>query len=265
MIRTYEIDFDDALVDSASEIFETLGTDIDTAINMFLRQAVLRKGFPFRIVIPGADEGSEAEEREEPSAVPPVSQEVAARVEANEALVAAMRSEIGDKAVTPEFDENEDDGTHGDYDAAPSPESDGIAAERGAPPEPEITVGSEIMPEPAIADEAELSDEAEIAAEPATVSESQMTVVAQAAAESERAAEPEDETEPAIAAEIEINAELAATTEPEIASESSPATEPEITSESATAVSDDEDEDEAAPENLFDSWDVGEEEDVGCR
>lgn len=61
MVKTYEIDFDDELVNEASRIFETLGTDIDTAINIFLKQAVLRKGFPFEVAIPN-EENEETEE-----------------------------------------------------------------------------------------------------------------------------------------------------------------------------------------------------------
>ena len=235
MIKTFEIDLDDALVENASEIFETLGTDIDTAIKMFLTQATLRQGFPFEVVIPSeetengnlkieneatsvsespvetesapADDASSASETvptepeldslhegvseeeenalatatesasiEESAPVPPISAEVAARVAANEALVAEMREEIGDKAVTPEFDENEDDGTHGDYDSAPAP------AEEEIPPQQE------------------------------TVSEPEHS-------------ETEDSSSP----------------------------------------DEDEEEDETTPDNLFDAWDVGEEEDIGCR
>ncbi|MBQ7158518.1 MAG: type II toxin-antitoxin system RelB/DinJ family antitoxin [Treponema sp.] len=147
MIKTYEIDLDDTLVDSASKIFEALGTDVDAAISIFLNQAVLRKGFPFDVVIPEADdadgtiEETPAAETQEESAgpvaenlsaddtieetsdaVPSISPEVAARVAANETLVAQMKDEIGDRIVTPEFDENEDDGTHGDYDSTPTAE-----------------------------------------------------------------------------------------------------------------------------------------------
>ena len=161
MIKTYEIDLDDALVDTASKIFETLGTDIDTAIKLFLTQANLRKGFPFDVTIP-------QEEEKEDCAVT-VAPEISERVAANEALVAQMKQEIGDKAVTPEFDENEDDGTHGDYEATQA-EAEPVRKEIKAP--------------------------------------------AQTAAES---------------------------------------------------TDDDEDEDETTPDNLFDSWDVGEEEDIGCR
>ena len=223
MIKTFEIDLDDALVENASEIFEALGTDIDTAIKMFLTQATLRQGFPFEVVIPSEEtapvsespvetenapaddafsasetvpkepeldslhEGVSEEEENalatatesvsvESAPVPPISAEVAARVAANEALAAQMREEIGDKAVTPEFDENEDDGTHGDYDSAPAP------AEEEIPPQQE------------------------------TVSEPEHS-------------ETEDSPSP----------------------------------------DEDEEEDETTPDNLFDAWDVGEEEDIGCR
>lgn len=52
MIKTYEIDLDDKLVENASKIFDSLGTDIDSAIKIFLTQAILRKGFPFEVAVP---------------------------------------------------------------------------------------------------------------------------------------------------------------------------------------------------------------------
>ena len=189
MIKTYEIDLDDSLVDSAEDIFGRLGTDVDTAIKVFLNQAVLRKGFPFEVVIPEENKpspdkidsrllNSETEFAE--SKVPedeaqnlPVSPEIAARVAANETLVKQMRSEIGGAGVIPEFDENEDDGTRGDY------------------------------------------EQAEIAT-PASEYESE------SAAESGQKSEPEAE-------------------------------------------GDEEDEDETTPDNLFDAWDAGDEEEIGCR
>ena len=130
MIKTYEIDLDDELVENANGLFENLGIDIDTAIKIFLKQAILRNGFPFEVAIPKDVENvvkrevPETEQmadttEEEEVPVSQVSPEIAARVAANEALVAEMRNEIGEKEVTPEFDENEDDGTHGDYDASP--------------------------------------------------------------------------------------------------------------------------------------------------
>ncbi|MBQ4378140.1 MAG: type II toxin-antitoxin system RelB/DinJ family antitoxin [Treponema sp.] len=198
MIKTYEIDFDEELVKDAGELFNTLGTDIDTAINIFLKQAVLRKGFPFDVVIPESEneencpvhEGVTQEEEcaacvATTSPAVTVSPEIEARVAANEALVAEMRNEIGDKAVTPEFDENEDDGTHGDYEQAPEETS-----------------------EPALDDE------------------------------------PSEEDKP---------------------SAEEPSESP-VSQETADSENDDsEDEDETTPENLFDGWDVGEEEDIGCK
>ena len=194
MIKTYEIDLDDSLVNSASELFEALGSNIDAAIAIFLKQAILRKGFPFDVTIPEENESGKSKTENDETEVPEESSEyeadcedihegvsdeeecavasvnsfseaespeIAARVAANEALVEQMRNEIGDKAVTPEFDENEDDGTHGDYD-------------------------SDVK------------------------------------------------------------------------------TENETPSESDSS-SDDEDEDETTPDNLFDAWDVGDEEEIGCR
>lgn len=62
MIRTYEIDLDDKLVEDSSKIFESLGSDIDSAIKIFLTQSVLRKGFPFEIAVP--DEKNEEIKKE---------------------------------------------------------------------------------------------------------------------------------------------------------------------------------------------------------
>ncbi len=55
MVRTYEIDLDDKLVNDASKIFETLGSDIDSAIKIFLTQAILRNGFPFEVAVPQSE------------------------------------------------------------------------------------------------------------------------------------------------------------------------------------------------------------------
>ena len=232
MIKTYDIDLDDTLVDGASKIFENLGTDIDSAIKIFLTQAILRKGFPFDVTIPekveseaavggmiSAESGACAEtvdsvaesedssieddvseddvfhggisEEEEFAAatataesvateapVPQVSAEIAARVAANEALVAEMRNEIGEKEVTPEFDENEDDGTYGNYEQAGEVESE------DAPVVTETSGDEEVV----------------------------------------------DVGEPAPSEE-----------------------------------DDSEDEDETTPDNLFDAWDVGDEEEIGCK
>lgn len=201
MIKTFEIDLDDALVENASEIFEALGTDIDTAIKMFLTQATLRQGFPFELTIPQESENDSlhdgvSEEEEdalamatetpvEASPVPPVSPEIAARVAANEALVAQMREEIGDKDLTPEFDEGEEEKIQN---AECEMHND---SESASPVEAEVASESDEMP-----------------------------------------SEPEK----------------------------SPVTEP-----ASELVDEDEEEDETTPDNLFDAWDVGEEEDIGCR
>jgi len=238
MVKTYEIDLEDSLVDSASKVFEMLGSDIDAAITMFLKQSILRKGFPFAVAVPEIENGEleiencepigedvnfvEAEvapetenhaesdcddlhggvsEDEENAfatvSVPPVSPEIAARVAANEALVAQMRNEIGEKAVTPEFDENEDDGTHGDYDSNLEIENEKI--ENG-----KLKIEN---------------------------------------SGSENDAAPETETSSL--------------------GESSAESEPVAGSENADE--DSEDEDETTPENLFDAWDVGDEEEIGCK
>ena len=62
MVRTYEIDLDDKLVNDASEIFETLGSDIDSAIKIFLTQAILRKGFPFEVAVPQSEKAETEKE-----------------------------------------------------------------------------------------------------------------------------------------------------------------------------------------------------------
>ena len=227
MIKTYDIDLDDELVECASDIFENLGTDIDSAIKIFLKQVVLRKGFPFEIVIPEETEsgklkaessvekaacesenpsieeddihGGITEEEENAAGVAVdapvfhVSPEIEARVAANEALVAEMRNEIGEKEVTPEFDENEDDGTHGNYEQAGEVESGKRKVESEDAP-----VVTETSGDGNVAEKAETS----------------------AADVQESSAADEDDSE---------------------------------------------DEDETTPENLFDSWDVGDEEEIGCK
>lgn len=230
MIKTYDIDLDDELVECASDIFDNLGTDIDSAIKIFLKQVVLRKGFPFEIVIPEETESGKLKaessvekaacESENPSieeddihggiteeeenaagvaveapAAPVfhVSPEIEARVAANEALVAEMRNEIGEKEVTPEFDENEDDGTHGNYEQAGEVESG------------KRKVESEDAP-----------------------------VVTKSSGDGN----------------VAENAEASAD---------------DVQESSAADEDDSEDEDETTPENLFDSWDIGDEEEIGCK
>lgn len=251
MIKTYDIDLDDELVRSAGEIFENLGTDIDSAIKIFLKQAVLRKGFPFEIVIPEETEsgklkaessvekaacesenssieeddihGGITEEEENAAGVAVdapvfhVSPEIEARVAANEALVAEMRNEIGEKEVTPEFDENEDDGTHGNYEQAGEVESGKRKVESEDAPVVTETSGDE-----------EVVD----VGEPAPSEET--PVVTKSSGDGN----------------VAENAETSAA---------------DVQESSAADEDDSEDEDETTPENLFDSWDVGDEEEIGCK
>ena len=254
MIKTFDIDLDENLVDEASKVFEELGTDIDAAIKIFLKQAILRKGFPFEVVIPQSEgltseskdtvteqisdneENSEKLDKPETknvvepnivcstelhggiteeeeaalalAAASPISSSagVAEKVAANEAIVAEMRDEIGNKDVTPEFDENEDDGTYGNYEIAPS--VDKSVVEENSPNKSEEVV----------IDEAESSDMKNVIVEEQVANEAENVIEETESTSSEELIETEDD-----------------------------------------------DEDETTPDSLFDAWDVGEEEDIGCR
>ena len=46
---------DENLKKQANELFADLGLDMSTAVNMFLRQSVMRDGIPFEIVRPNAE------------------------------------------------------------------------------------------------------------------------------------------------------------------------------------------------------------------
>lgn len=126
MIRTYEIELDETLVNQADEIFNKLGSDIDSAIKMFLTQSVLRKGFPFDVTVPEVEPEDPSENEaglssqesikkdipvsENKNTVSSVSDEVAARVAANEALVEQLKDEIGENAdAVPEFEPGEEE------------------------------------------------------------------------------------------------------------------------------------------------------------
>lgn len=41
--------------EQAQQLFKSLGMDMTTAINIFLRQALMRKGLPFEVTAEGAD------------------------------------------------------------------------------------------------------------------------------------------------------------------------------------------------------------------
>ncbi|MFI3115028.1 MAG: type II toxin-antitoxin system RelB/DinJ family antitoxin [Clostridia bacterium] len=46
---------DSEIKKEASELFSTLGMDMSTAVNIFLRQAIYNKGIPFEIKIPNEE------------------------------------------------------------------------------------------------------------------------------------------------------------------------------------------------------------------
>ncbi|WP_191014052.1 type II toxin-antitoxin system RelB/DinJ family antitoxin [Treponema zioleckii] len=162
--KEFTFSIDERLANKATELFEQLGMTLDSAVNIFISQAVLRRGLPFQIVMPeNADEKTEikeakpeepkensqadetttesneceeakeaekteetcvaktesaqaeeptcsAKENEQPSTaeVSFVTPEIAARVAANETLVAEMRGSLESSDCTPEFEENEE-------------------------------------------------------------------------------------------------------------------------------------------------------------
>lgn len=55
-MATINIRVDDDLKKEASDLFADLGIDMSTAVNMFLRQSVMRDGIPFEVTrdIPNA-------------------------------------------------------------------------------------------------------------------------------------------------------------------------------------------------------------------
>lgn len=49
-MATLNVRVDEELKKQASELFASLGLDMSTAVNMFLRQSVIRDGIPFEVV-----------------------------------------------------------------------------------------------------------------------------------------------------------------------------------------------------------------------
>ncbi|MCR4823532.1 MAG: hypothetical protein K5873_11750 [Treponema sp.] len=167
MIKTYEIDLDDSLVETACKVFEEKGSDIDSAIKAFLEETVKAQGLSIAEekcnlnkenspeTEPVQEESSDihggvSEEEESAFATVTVDPAIAERVAANEALVAQMRGEIGEQSLVPEFDENEDDGTQGDYDSGP---------EKQSPSEEESKPDSEEISQEEVSSEKEASSE----------------------------------------------------------------------------------------------------------
>lgn len=113
MVKTYEIDLDDALVDSASGVFETIGIDIDTAVNMFLKRAVLEKGFPVafgNLENSSEDAVSESAFISPSENIPVVSQEITEPVMTGGSL-GVEEDEIDAEGDVSEFDEEDEDET----------------------------------------------------------------------------------------------------------------------------------------------------------
>lgn len=55
-----QIRIDAELKKEASELFTYLGLDMSTAVNLFLRQCVLRGGLPFKVEVPRYNAETEA-------------------------------------------------------------------------------------------------------------------------------------------------------------------------------------------------------------
>ena len=49
------IRMDRVVKEQAQQLFKSLGMDMTTAINIFLRQALIRKGLPFEVTAEGTD------------------------------------------------------------------------------------------------------------------------------------------------------------------------------------------------------------------
>lgn len=57
-----EIKADEQLIKEASEIFEALGMDLETGIEVYLRQVVDKKGIPFEVTLEATESDSVLED-----------------------------------------------------------------------------------------------------------------------------------------------------------------------------------------------------------
>ena len=57
-----EIKADEQLIKEASEIFEALGMDLETGIEVYLRQVVDKKGIPFEVTLEAKESDSVLED-----------------------------------------------------------------------------------------------------------------------------------------------------------------------------------------------------------
>lgn len=48
-----QVRIDETLKTQSEELFSQLGIDMSSAVNMFLRQCVMRGGLPFQVAVPG--------------------------------------------------------------------------------------------------------------------------------------------------------------------------------------------------------------------
>lgn len=66
-MTTLSIRVDEEVKKQASDLFADLGLDMSTAVNMFLRQAILRDGLPFEVLreVPNAETLAAIEEVQE--------------------------------------------------------------------------------------------------------------------------------------------------------------------------------------------------------
>jgi DNA-damage-inducible protein J len=48
-----QVRIDETLKKQSAELFSQLGIDMTSAVNMFLRQCVMRGGLPFQVAVPG--------------------------------------------------------------------------------------------------------------------------------------------------------------------------------------------------------------------
>lgn len=287
MVKTFEIDLDDALVENASEIFEALGTDIDSAIKIFLTQATLRQGFPFEVVIPNEEtengklktENFDGEsESAEAEVVPVVAEEPVVESEnlVNESAdisAAETEPELSEESISePSLDD-----LHGGI----TEDEEMAAATVSAVSEPQIveskeeptSEAGEVSEEPEI----EESEESEVPTEP-KIEESEESAVppippevaARVAANEALIAQMRQEIgDKAVTPEFDENeddgTENGKTVESEPVIEGNASAESENPLAPEESSDEDEEEDETTPDNLFDAWDVGEEEDIGCR
>ena len=264
MIKTYEIDFDDELVCSAEKIFGELGTDIDTAINIFLKQAVLRKGFPFEVVIP--DEKSENELTEQVDSKEESLENKncdihAGITEEEECAVATVvafenaKTEITSENAT-SFNEpivDEDEATI--LENSTDSENTQITEQSDAEEE---TAQSEAISEKNFEQNAKNSEsEAEIAPSEPIAEEDSEQKAENSDFENENV-QPESVAEGIIEQDVEDSEDESKIAPSEPIFEEDSNSEGENTKSKSIAeenTEDSEDEDETAPENLFDSWD----------